>query len=301
MTSTVRDFLESSPAARTVAALDLGAGRAVSIWENHDDRVSYDAPRGHVFSLYLDGGTGTRRVDAGSETGWPGSVCIMPDGQTSEWEITTPFRFVHLYLADDFLRAAFAITHDCDARQLDLPEATFAEMPSLVPPLSVLSQAAWSGDILSADAALADLVGHLGRGPVTLRGGLSPHVLRRAEDWIEAHLDHAIRLADLAQLVDLSPFHFHRMFRASKGMTLQAWITRRRIDRARTMLETPGQLIEVAMACGFSSQSHFTRTFKSLTGLTPAAYRAALCSRSILGGKGPRPMNLRARSTSSRT
>lgn len=279
MTATIRNVLQGSSAARLAASLDLGAGGAVAIWENRDDRLSYEAPQGHVFSLYLQGGSGTRRLDAGPQTGRPGAVCIMPEGQASEWEITTPFRFVHLYLPDDHLRAAFAATHDCDARRLDLPETTFAEMPLLAQSLHALSQAASHGDILMADALLADLVGHLGSRPIELRGGLPPHILRRIDCWIEAHLDGTIRLADLSRITDLSQFHLHRMFRVSRGMTLHSWITRHRIARAKALLATRVPLIEVAMACGYSSQSHFTRAFKGWTARTPDVYRACIHGR----------------------
>ncbi|RYH00824.1 AraC family transcriptional regulator [Salipiger sp. IMCC34102] len=271
----VRDSLSRSPIARAAATLDLGRGRGVTIWENHDDRVTYDTARGHVFSLYLKGGTGTRRVDGTAVSGWPGAVCIFPDGQTSEWEITTPFRFVHLYLPDDRLRADFARTHECDARRMDLPEVTFAEMPALGAPLGVLAGAASSGDILLADAAIAELVGRLASRPVALRGGLAPHVLRRLDEWIDAHLDETISLSDLAVLADLSPFHLHRMFRVSRGMALHAWITERRIDRSKALLGGPDPLIEVALACGFASQSHFTRAFKAATNATPTTWRRA--------------------------
>lgn len=279
MSATIRDFLAGSAAARLAASLALGAGGGVAIWENRDDRISYAAPRGHVFSLYLQGGTGTRRLDTGPGTGRPGAVCIMPEGQSSEWEITTPFRFVHLYMPDDQLRGAFAAVHDCDARRLDLPELTFAEMPALVAPLNGLAQAACAGDILMADAALAELVGKLGPRSVMLRGGLSPHLLRRLDDWIDAHMEDRICLADLADLTDLSPFHLHRMFRASRGLPLHSWITRQRIVRAKAMLATATPLIQIAVACGFSSQSHFTRVFKDQTAITPNAYRVALSDR----------------------
>lgn len=274
--ASIRDVLDRSSAARVTAALDLGAGRAVRIWENHSDRVRYEASSGHVFSLYLDGGTGTRRVDGAVQSGFPGAVCIMPDGHSSEWEITTPFRFVHLYLPDEALRAGFARAHDCDARRLDLPEVTLAAMPGLVAPLTALAQAAWQGDLLSGEVALAEILGGLGARQIVLKGGLAPHLLRRVDDWIEAHLDSAIRLADLAQIVDLSPFHLHRMFRMSRGATLQDWITDRRIDRAKALLREHCPLIQIAVACGFASQSHLTRVFKARTMLTPAAYRAAL-------------------------
>lgn len=272
--TTIRDFLEGSPAARNTAFLPMGAASSVAIWENRDDRISYAAPRGHVFSYYLDGGTGTRRLDAGPRTGRPGTVCIMPEGQTSEWEITTPFRFVHLYVPDDQLRAAFALTHDCDARRMDLPELTFAEVPDLVLPLIRLAGAALRQDLLMADTAVAEVVGRLGTRQIALKGGLPTHLLRRIDDWIDAHLDQPIRLADIACLTELSPFHLHRMFRATRGLPLHGWVTNRRIARAKMMIAGPTPLIEIAGACGFSSQSHFTRVFKEQTSTTPDAYRA---------------------------
>lgn len=272
--TTVRDVLEGSAAARNTAWLAMGPATGVAIWENRDDRISYGALHGHVFSCYLDGGTGTRRLDGDPATGRPGAVCIMPQGQSSEWEITTPFRFVHLYVPDDRLRAAFARIHDCDARRLDLPELTFADAPRLAMPLGRLAGAARCGDVLMADAALSEVVSCLGPRAIALTGGLPAHLLRRIDDWIDAHLDQPIRLARIAALADLSPFHLHRMFRMARGMPLHGWVTARRIDRARAMLAGPAPLCEIAQACGFSSQSHFTRVFRDHTALTPAAYRA---------------------------
>lgn len=274
--ATIRDFLERSPAARNTAAMPMGVASSVAIWENSNDRISYAAPHGHVFSCYLDGGTGTRRLDAGSRTGRPGTVCIMPEGQSSEWEITTPFRFVHFYIPDDRLRAAFALIHDCDARRMDLPELTFAEVPDLAIPLARLADAALRQDLLMADGAVADMVGRLGTRQIALKGGLPPRLLHRIDDWIDAHLDQPIRLADIACLTDLSPFHLHRMFKATRGLPLHGWVTSRRIARARTMLAGRSPLIEIAQACGFSSQSHFTRVFKEQMSTTPDAYRSLL-------------------------
>ncbi|KAF0677453.1 helix-turn-helix domain-containing protein [Profundibacterium mesophilum] len=252
----------------------MGAETSAAIWENSHDRISYTAPRGHAFSYYLEGGTGTRRLDVSPRTGRPGVVCIMPEGQTSEWEITTPFRFVHLYIPDNRLRAAFAQVHDCDARRMDLPELTFDEGRELALPLVQLSQAARCQDILLADAALSDLVGRLGKRAIAVKGGLPVRQLRRIDEWIDAHLEDRIRLADIAHLADLSPFHLHRMFRMTRGIALHGWVTNRRITRAKKMLEGSSPLIEIAHACGFSSQSHFSRVFKEQTSMTPSAYRA---------------------------
>lgn len=161
MPRTVEHFLGRSNAANLASKMSLGAGCSVAIWENQNDHVRYEAPHNHTLSLYLKGGTGTRRLDAGKISGWPGAVCILPAGQWSEWEITKPFRFVHLYLSDDRLRSMFSETHDCDARQLDLVEANFVDKPNVAQPLAELARAAVSDNMLHAESALAELIGML--------------------------------------------------------------------------------------------------------------------------------------------
>lgn len=279
MGHTVSEYLERSPTARARARLDLGAGRAVTIWENHNDRVFYDRPEGHAFSLYLKGGTGTRRLDAGGISGWPGAICVLPEGQSSEWEITRPFRFLHLVLPDAALRAGFSRIHDRDARYFDLPELMYAASPDLSAPLLRLARAAVAADALAGDEAMADLIQRLPERRVSLRGGLTSRQLGRAEEWIAAHLDGPIRLADLAEAAGLSEYHFHRMFRASRGTSPHKWVTMRRVEAAKARLRGAGSIAEVASACGFACQSHLTRVFKAETGVTPALYRRSLLGR----------------------
>lgn len=278
MKQSVYDFLDRSPVARVTAHLDLGEGCAVSIWENTLDRVRYEAPANHTFSLYLQGGRGTRRTDTNSDGGHPGAVCVMPEGVDSEWEISSPFRFVHLYVSDARLRSGFVRTHDCDARRLVLEEATFDGNPRLGAPLAQLAQAALGNDLMQAQTGLADMFAALNRTPLTVRAGLPAFILRRVDDWIDAHLDGAISLDDLADLAGLSAYHFHRMFRLSRGVPPHVWVTECRISRARHLLQGPQPIAEIAAACGFSSQSHLTRVFKRHIGATPAAYRMVTAS-----------------------
>jgi AraC-like DNA-binding protein len=93
-------------------------------------------------------------------------------------------------------------------------------------------------------------------------------------DYIDANLHHYIPLAVLAELCKTSPSHFAKKFRHSAGLSLQRFVNRRRLMASMPQLEngsTP--LSQVALDLGFSSQSHFTRLFSSLTGFTPASYR----------------------------
>lgn len=107
-------------------------------------------------------------------------------------------------------------------------------------------------------------------------GGLAPWQRRRAADMLEARLDGNVPLLELASECGLSVRHFSRAFRKSFGMPPHRYLLQRRVELARRLLLTPALAIHnVALACGFSDQSHFTRVFKLCTGYSPGQWRRA--------------------------
>jgi AraC family transcriptional regulator len=107
---------------------------------------------------------------------------------------------------------------------------------------------------------------------------LPPWRLRRIADYVEARIDGdvegEVRITDLASLVGVSPGHLHRAFRTTTGKTPLEFINERRVQRAMQILEKESASIaEIAFRIGFLSPSHFTRTFRRITGLNPSAYR----------------------------
>src|SRR5262245_29884765 len=105
-------------------------------------------------------------------------------------------------------------------------------------------------------------------------GGLAPWQERRAKEIIEAKLSGEIPLAQLARECGLSIGHFSRAFRRTVGIPPHQWLLHRRIDIAMRLLHSRQfSLPEVALACGFSDQSHFTRVFTRLSGTSPGAWR----------------------------
>ncbi len=107
-----------------------------------------------------------------------------------------------------------------------------------------------------------------------LRGGLSPAALRRVQLFVEANLERTIHLSDLAARAELSLHHFARAFKMSAGMTPRAFVEERRVERARELInESHHALADIAVECGFGTQSRLTTTFKRRTGFTPAEYR----------------------------
>jgi AraC family transcriptional regulator len=98
--------------------------------------------------------------------------------------------------------------------------------------------------------------------------------LKKVQDFIEERLDRPIFLRDLASVAGLSRMHFAAQFRASTGVRPHDYVLQRRIERAKKlMLETDAQLVEIALEVGFQAQSHFSTTYKRLTGETPGAWR----------------------------
>jgi AraC family transcriptional regulator len=103
---------------------------------------------------------------------------------------------------------------------------------------------------------------------------LSSRRLRRATDYIEAHLDEDLSLLTLATEAGLSAVHFAREFKRLTGSAPHRYVLGRRLERARTQLARGDRSItEVALTVGFSSQSHLTTAFRRVYGTTPAAYR----------------------------
>ncbi|MFM8497529.1 MAG: helix-turn-helix domain-containing protein [Planctomycetia bacterium] len=91
--------------------------------------------------------------------------------------------------------------------------------------------------------------------------------------YVDEHLRLAPSLSDVSLRVGMSPSHFAKKFRHSTGVSLGRFVNRRRIWRSLETLKTDSSLASVALDLGFSSQSHFTRIFSGLTGITPAKYQ----------------------------
>ena len=92
--------------------------------------------------------------------------------------------------------------------------------------------------------------------------------------YIEEHLAEDLSLADLAEVVHLSPYHFARLFKESMGIPPHRYVIQCRVERARLLLSTTNwSLSSIAYTVGFAHESHLALHFKRLTGLTPRSYR----------------------------
>jgi AraC family transcriptional regulator len=104
--------------------------------------------------------------------------------------------------------------------------------------------------------------------------GLLPWQARRVRDYVEGGLDGRPSIKDAAEHARLSPSYFSRRFRQSFGVTFSRFVAHRRIARAQSMMiRSSSSLCQIALACGFADQAHFTRTFGGVTGSTPSQWR----------------------------
>jgi AraC family transcriptional regulator len=99
--------------------------------------------------------------------------------------------------------------------------------------------------------------------------------INRVLDYIEGRLEQRLQLRDLARVASFSPYHFHRIFSAMVGETLNSFIQRLRLERAASqLLHNHGKPITaVALDCGFSSSATFARAFKGHFGVSASEWR----------------------------
>jgi AraC family transcriptional regulator len=113
--------------------------------------------------------------------------------------------------------------------------------------------------------------------PTEFRGGLPISQLRKVQDYIAEKLAEDVSVEFLAGLVELSPFHFSRVFKQTTGTSPLQFVTRERITRAQQLIrETSRSLIEIALEVGYTSPSHFAQVFRRVVGVTPTEFRSAL-------------------------
>jgi AraC-like DNA-binding protein len=104
---------------------------------------------------------------------------------------------------------------------------------------------------------------------------LSPAQQLKIREFIDGHLDMDLSIERLASEVNISPYHFARLFRETFGMPPHRYVIKVRIERAAHLLQSEQHrtITDIALETGFSSHAHFTSAFKRHMGRTPAFWR----------------------------
>jgi AraC family transcriptional regulator len=217
----------------------------------------------------------------------PGAVHVTSPGESSTVVFHSPCDVLHLYVPQQLLaqhyHEAFDRAHNGDII-LDTPQITCdASIQRLGHALSTVQgdEKVFGGiyvESISTAIVARLLERHFAKKNVHCSGGvkaLPRWRLRRAIDYIEAHLAEPLTLNCVAVSVGLTRMHFAAQFRLATGFTPHAYLLRRRIEHAqRLLLESHWPIAQISLECGFSTSSHFSEAFKRIIGDSPTCWRA---------------------------
>lgn len=109
------------------------------------------------------------------------------------------------------------------------------------------------------------------------QGGLAKHKQKKAIAFIQENLNRDIKLKDLAAVVEMSPYHFARMFKQSTGFTPHQYLVQQRLTKAKELLRFTAMAIgDIAYTVGYKNPGHFAKVFRQHTKVSPTAYRHAV-------------------------
>ncbi|WP_167338376.1 helix-turn-helix transcriptional regulator [Paraburkholderia oxyphila] len=215
----------------------------------------------------------------------PGQLGLTPGGLGAEWKHDGKPQILQIYLKSKLFNELAEEILECDPARIEinpcagirdafLEQLALAIMGTLHDPSK--------GARLYVDTLAHALAAHLAR-RYTNRGlprsrppsaSMSNKAVARLGDFIEVNLEKDLSLSALAAAAGLSPVYLSKAFKAAFGDTPHQYILRRRIERAKEMLQaTHLPIIEIALGVGFSSQSHLSTWFKHFVGVSPGAYR----------------------------
>jgi len=220
--------------------------------------------------------------DDGTQSGplEPRRILLMPRGSQHRFLAEDPIATVSVALHPDLLSQALAKTIEltpqwnrADSHVTSMVLALRADLEDGSPAGRLYGE--------SLGTALAVyLARRYGAPPMQtrpMRGGLPTYRLRRVLDYIAAHPDQDLSLADLARTAGMSAHHFAVLFRQRMGTSPHRYVVEQRLEHAKRLLRAHARsILEVALLSGFESHSHFGRVFRRVVGMTPSEYRAAL-------------------------
>jgi AraC family transcriptional regulator len=272
---------------RRLAVADEGppieADILVSRWV--DSRSSYrcekavSAPDRHVIGVAVKA---TRlKLARGPHTVFNG---IMPAGtmhitgpsQLLTAEFHAPCDFIHFHVSNDCLRKNQNAAHGDPSRPPDLNDLVIRD-PLAESLCRTLIERSGADDRRYAHSVGQTLVMHIARmeRPQSRINALPKWRLKRVQEYVSAHLDEPLCLADMAAVAGLSRMHFAAQFRAATGYRPHEYLLHQRVESAKEILSnTAMPLAQVAVALGFQAQAHFSTVFRRLTGETPGRWRS---------------------------
>lgn len=239
-------------------------------------------------AYFVNGGASiTRRVDGEG----PQSTALharqfgmVPTRAASHWNLHGAPDILTLYLRNTTIDRVAEEVFGRDPKRVELRPRLGVTDPLLEQLALAILRATREADAsagLYVDQLAQTMAVHLLRHHCSGIGGRTPAAatmpmsnLTRVVDYIDATIDGDLSLDAMADVACMNAYYFARTFRRRFGVSPHRFVLQRRIERAKQLLgETATPIVEVALACGFASQSHFTATFHRHVGVTPSEYR----------------------------
>lgn len=212
-----------------------------------------------------------------------GDICFTPANVPFFCRWDSHDQFLQICISSNFMQSVARETININPEQLELlPQIRRRDCQIEAIGMMLLAELQQEnvGSRLYVESLTNLLTVHLLRQYATSKsiatydGGLPQNQLIQVLEYINAHLDRDIKLADLAALLDISQFHFSHLFKQSMGIAPYQYLLQQRIERAKLLLkQTERSIVEIALDCGFSSHSHLSKQFRKFNNITPKAYR----------------------------
>jgi len=249
----------------------------------------FDTPldRRHVLCLHQGGPVPVSYREGRYErrgTRLQGQYCLSPANGSTRWTMSGPAISLLLRLTPELLDET-AQAMGSGGGRIELAPAAYLRDPQ-IERIGAMMQAEDrdgypSGRLFVdalADALAARLLSLQQRGFAAVSAAparaLPAWRLRRVVDYIEAHLDADLTLAELAAVAGFSVSHFKPLFKRATGMPAHRFVLARRVERARErVLDGASGLSEIALETGFADASHMARCMRRSIGITPMQLR----------------------------
>jgi AraC family transcriptional regulator len=212
-----------------------------------------------------------------------GQFCVVPAGSGTRWTLSMPATSLLLRLAPQLLRET-ADAMPLGANASDLAPAIHirdAQVERIGWTMQAESSEGYPSGRLFSDSLACALAARLlalqGRRTVTSTAEptrtLPAWRLQKVVDYVEAHLDQNLSLAELAAVAGFSVSHFRPLFKNATGLSAHRFVMARRVERARALVSRGGlSMTEVALATGFAHSSHMARCLRRVPGTHPTPF-----------------------------
>jgi AraC family transcriptional regulator len=205
-----------------------------------------------------------------------GTLHITGPAQPLTAEFRGPCDFVHFHVSSNYLRECQEAARSSQAQPIRDLNDLIVRDPLAELLGKTLVDRGTEGDGVYVESVGRTLVMHVARlePPRHTATALPKWRMKRVQEYVGAHLEECIGLADLAEVAGLSRMHFAAQFRAATGLRPHDYVLQQRIETAKDILSNTNMpLAEVALAVGFYAQPHFSTVFKRLADETPARWR----------------------------